>query len=100
MRFEWEKEIPLQDAKELMELRKSGLIEKTRYVIPAGKGLEFEVDEFHGDNEGLFIAEIELPSADTKFEKPAWLGDEVTGNSAFYSSELSVNPYKNWKEML
>ena len=100
MRFEWEKEIPLQDAKELMELRKSGLVEKTRYVIPAEKGLEFEVDEFHGDNEGLFIAEIELPSADTKFEKPAWLGDEVTGNSAFYSSELSVNPYKNWKEML
>jgi adenylate cyclase len=99
MRFEWEQEIPLEDAKELMELRKTGLVEKTRYIIPAKNGLEFEVDEFHGDNEDLLMAEIELPSTDTAFEKPEWLGEEVTGNPAFYSSELSGNPYCNWKEL-
>jgi len=99
MRFEWEHEIPLEDAKELMELRKTGLVEKTRYIVPANNGLEFEVDEFHGDNEDLLMAEIELPSADTSFEKPEWLGEEVTGNPAFYSSELSKNPYCNWKEL-
>lgn len=99
MRYEWEQEIPLKDATELMSLRESGLVEKTRYLVPAGNGLVFEVDEFHGDNEGLLMAEIELPSADTSFEKPDWLGEEVTGNHSFYSAELSKNPYRNWKEL-
>ncbi len=99
MRFEWEQEIPLKDAKDLMELRESGLVIKTRHIVPAGNGLEFEVDEFHGDNQELLLAEIELPSASTYFEKPEWLGQEVTGNPAFYSAELSKNPYCNWKEL-
>jgi adenylate cyclase len=99
MRFEWEKEIPLDEARELMELRESGLVEKTRYIVPANDGLVFEVDEFHGDNQGLLMAEIELPTTDTSFEKPDWLGDEVTGNPSFYSSELSKNPYRDWKEL-
>ncbi len=99
MRYEWEKEISVEEARELMELRESGLVEKTRYIVPAGNGLKFEVDEFHGDNEGLLLAEIELPSIDTSFEKPDWLGEDVTGTPSFYSSELSKNPYKNWKEI-
>jgi len=99
MRFEWEQEIPLKDAKDLMGLRESGLVEKTRYIVPAENGLKFEVDEFHGDNEGLLMAEIELPSTDTSFEKPDWLGEDVTGNPSFYSAELSKNPYRNWKEL-
>ncbi len=99
MRFEWEQEIPLKDAKDLMELRESGSVIKTRHIVPAGNGLEFEVDEFHGDNQELLLAEIELPSADMTFEKPEWLGQEVTGNPAFYSAELSKNPYCNWKEL-
>ena len=99
MRYEWEKEIPLEEAKELMELRESGLVEKTRHIVPAGNGLKFEIDEFHGENAGLLLAEIELPTTDTPFEKPAWLGEEVTGNPSFYSAELSKNPYKNWKEL-
>ena len=99
MRFEWEHEIPLEDAKELMQLRKTGLVEKTRYIIPIENGLEFEVDEFHGDNKDLLMAEIELPATDTSFEKPEWLGEEVTGNHAFYSAELSQNPYCNWRDI-
>jgi adenylate cyclase len=98
MRYEWEKEIPVKEARELMALRESGLVEKTRYIVPAGNGLKFEVDEFHGDNQGLLLAEIELPSVDTPFERPDWLGENATGMPSFYSSELSKNPYKNWKE--
>ncbi len=99
MRFEWEKEIPVEEARELMALRESGLVVKTRHIVPAGNGLKFEVDEFHGDNEGLLLAEIELPTVETAFEKPSWLGEDVTGTPSFYSSELSKNPYKNWKEI-
>ena len=99
MRYEWEQEILPEDARDLMELRESGLVEKTRFIVPAGNGLKFEIDEFHGDNEGLLMAEIELPSADTSFEKPDWLGEEVTGNPSFYSAELSKNPYKNWEKL-
>lgn len=99
VRYEWEQEISLKDAKELLSLRESGLVEKTRYIVPAGNGLVFEVDEFHGDNDGLLMAEIELPTADTSFKRPDWLGEEVTGNHSFYSAELSKNPYRNWKEL-
>ncbi len=99
MRYEWEQEISFEDARELMKLRESGMVEKTRYIIPTENELEFEVDEFHGDNEGLLMAEIELPSADTSFKKPDWLDEEVTGNPSFYNAELSKNPYRYWKEL-
>ncbi|MDR0733210.1 MAG: CYTH domain-containing protein [Dysgonamonadaceae bacterium] len=86
-RFEWEKEIPLSEARELLEICEPGVIEKTRYLVPAGKH-SFEVDEFHGKNEGLIIAEIELVSEDEAFEKPSWLGREVTGDARYYNSAL------------
>ncbi len=96
-RFEWEKEIPVEEAKQLLEICEPGVIDKTRYIVPAGDGLVFEVDEFYGDNEGLVVAEIELPSEDYPFEKPDWLGEEVTGDVRYYNSMLMKNPYKNWK---
>lgn len=94
-RYEWEKEIPLPEAKELLEMCEPGSIDKTRYLIKQGKHT-FEVDEFHGKNAGLVIAEIELESEDEAFEKPAWLGPEVTGNTRYYNASLSKNPYSNW----
>ena len=95
-RFEWETEIPYADAEKLLELCEPGIIEKIRHFVDAGNHT-FEVDEFFGDNKGLVIAEIELQTEDEDFEKPAWLGDEVTGNIKFYNSMLIKNPYKNWK---
>lgn len=95
VRYEWEKEIPLSEAEELLLLCEPGVIEKTRHIIKAGKHL-FEVDEFHGKNEGLIIAEIELSSADEQFRKPSWLGKEVTSESKYYNSSLSRKPFKNW----
>jgi len=96
-RYEWEKEISLKDSKELLEICESGVIDKTRYNINSGKHT-FEVDQFHGDNEGLIIAEIELSSENEKFRKPKWIGLEVTGNSKYYNSMLSKNPFKFWAE--
>ncbi len=96
-RFEWEKEISVDDAKALLEICEPGIIDKTRYIVPEKSGLKFEVDEFYGDNEGLVLAEIELPSEDYQFEKPEWLGEEVTGDPRYYNSMLMKNPYKNWK---
>jgi len=96
VRYEWEKEIPLSEAKELLQLCEPGVIEKTRHIIKAGKHL-FEVDEFHGENAGLIIAEIELSSADEQFRKPSWLGKEVTGDPRYYNSALSGNPYSRWR---
>lgn len=96
-RFEWEKEIELQDAKELINLCEPGKIEKYRYLVDAGKHT-FEVDEFLGDNEGLIIAEIELQEESEKFEKPLWLGREVTGDQAYYNSHLTKNPFNTWQE--
>lgn len=136
-RQEWEREIPLQDARELFLLCKPGTIEKTRWIVPAGAAAPagtlriasslppaspagpshssghgrpevpagaaapaerfFEVDEFHGDNEGLVVAEIELGTADETFEKPAWLGQEVTGDKRYYNAQLSRHPFKAWK---
>ncbi|MTK52404.1 CYTH domain-containing protein [Paludibacter sp.] len=95
-RYEWEKEIPAEEARELMLLCEPGIIEKKRHVIP-NSSFFFEVDEFMGDNSGLIIAEIELPTEDTLFEKPSWLGEEVTGDVRFYNSFLSKNPYAKWK---
>ena len=95
-RLEWEKEIPLEDARDLIRLCHGGIIDKTRYIVPAGGGLRFEVDEFHGDNAPLVMAEIELPSEDFPFERPQWLGEEVTGDKRYYNSWLTVHPYKGW----
>ncbi len=95
-RFEWEKEIDYAEALELLKLCKPSIIEKERYIIPAGEDLYFEVDVFHGANEGLVIAEIELPAADTEFEKMDFLGEEVTGDKRYYNSYLSQHPYAQW----
>jgi adenylate cyclase len=94
-RYEWEKEIPLLEAKELFKLCEKGAITKTRYEIPFGNHT-YEVDEFQGDNEGLIIAEIELQSENEPFEKPNWLGQEVTGDQRYYNSNLSILPFKEW----
>ncbi|MBB4037615.1 adenylate cyclase [Dysgonomonas hofstadii] len=94
-RFEWEKEIPIADARELMKLCEPGRIEKIRYYIISGDNT-FEVDVFSGENEGLIIAEIELSSEDEIFEKPGWLGEEVTGDKRYYNAALSKNPYREW----
>jgi adenylate cyclase len=94
-RLEWEKEIPIDEAKMLLNLCESGVISKMRYEVKFGNHV-YEVDMFFGENEGLIIAEIELESEDEAFEKPNWLGDEVTNNEKYYNSYLSKNPYKNW----
>ncbi|MCH8487788.1 MAG: CYTH domain-containing protein [Candidatus Cyclonatronum sp.] len=94
-RYEWEKEIPVSEVNELLEICEPGVIDKTRYQVPFG-GLTFEVDEFYGDNDGLTVAEVELSSEDQAFDKPEWLGEEVTGDVKYYNSMLMKNPYKNW----
>ena len=95
-RTEWEIDIPLQDAEALLRLCHGGIIDKTRYIIPEPSGRIFEVDEFYGDNEGLVMAEIELENASDAFEKPSWLGQEVTGDRHYYNSYLSMHPFKTW----
>ncbi|PWA04282.1 CYTH domain-containing protein [Flavobacterium psychrotolerans] len=94
-RFEWETEISLAEAKPLLSLCEKGVIQKTRHEVKVGKHI-FEVDEFHGDNEGLLMAEIELSDENETFEKPDWLGTEVTNDLRYYNSYLSKNPFKNW----
>lgn len=94
-RFEWEKEIDVEEADELLRLCEEGVIEKTRFEIPLGDFI-FEVDEFQGANEGLVVAEIELQGENDKFERPDWLGEEVTGQVKYYNSILSEQPYKTW----
>ena len=98
-RYEFEKEITLDEAKRLMSLCEPGIIDKRRYLVPF-KGHVFEVDEFYGDNEGLTMAEVELSSVDESFEKPDFIGRDVTGDRRFYNSSLRVNPFKDWKDML
>ncbi|HCQ12252.1 CYTH domain-containing protein [Flavobacterium sp.] len=94
-RFEWEKEIELNEAKQLLKLCEKGVIEKTRYEVKSGNHI-IEVDEFHGDNNGLIIAEIELENENESIEKPHWLGNEVTNDERYYNSYISLNPFKNW----
>ncbi len=94
-RFEWEKEISVEDADALLKICEPGVIDKVRHLVKNGD-LTFEVDEFFGENQGLVIAEIELPSEDTPFEKPSWLGEEVTGDPRYYNSMLMKNPYTRW----
>ena len=96
-RFEWEKEISVEEAEALMALCEPGVIDKTRWLVPAGDGEHtWEVDEFHGDNDGLVVAEIELRSEDDEFEKPSWLGEEVTGDRRYYNSMLTKRPFRTW----
>lgn len=94
-RYEWEKEIPADEARELLRLCEPGIIEKTRYYIPVGKHV-FEVDEFYGENQGLLLAEIELADENEHFVKPAWLGPEVTGDIKYYNAMLIQHPYTRW----
>ena len=95
-RFEWETEIALADVKNLIQLCENGVIDKIRYEVEVGNHT-YEVDEFFGDNEGLVVAEIELKSEEETFEKPSWLGQEVTNDERYYNAYLSNNPFKNWK---
>ena len=94
-RFEWEKEIPVDEATALLKLCEKGIIDKTRFEVKIGNHI-FEVDEFYGENEGLIIAEVELKSETETFEKPIWLGKEVTNDIRYYNSYLSKNPFRNW----
>ena len=96
-RYEWEEAISVSDAEELLKLCEEGIVEKTRYVI-LFEGHAYEVDEFYGLNKGLTVAEVELKSEGEKFKKPSWLGLEVTGEIKYYNSQLSKNPYSNWKK--
>jgi CYTH domain-containing protein len=90
-------EIPLKDARDLMELCDRGVVDKTRYHVPVGAHM-FEVDEFHGDNAGLVVAEVELASEDEAFERPSWLGREVTGDRRYYNSCLLASPFCTWEK--
>jgi len=94
-RYEWEKEISVNEVKELLKLCEPGIIDKTRFLVDAGKHT-FEIDEFYGDNEGLTVAEVELDAEDEHFEKPEWLDNEVTGDVKYFNSMLMKNPYKDW----
>lgn len=94
-RFEWEKEIDLQEAQSLILLCESGVIDKTRYLIPKGKHT-IEVDIFEGENQGLVMAEIELSDANENFEKPNWLAEEVTNDEQYYNAYLSKKPFTTW----
>lgn len=91
-RYEWEKNIPLADAMELLRLCERGVIDKVRYIIPAGLHI-IEVDEFFGQNQGLTVAEVELNRETEQFNKPNWFGTEVTGDVKYYNSMLMKNPY-------
>lgn len=95
-RLEYEYEIPLEDAREILdEVAQKPLIDKTRHHVVRGGHL-WEIDEFYGDNAGLIVAEIELAHADESFEKPAWLGQEVSLDGRYYNSNLSKLPYTRW----
>ena len=94
-RHEWEKEITAAEATELLQLCEPGIIDKTRFEVKVAKH-SFEVDEFYGDNAGLIVAEIELQNEDEVFEKPAWLGEEVTGIDKYYNALLKKYPFNTW----
>lgn len=98
-RYEFEKEITLDEASHLMELCEPGIIDKTRYLVASGKHV-FEVDEFYGENEGLVMAEVELQSEDEPFVKPDFIADEVTADRRFYNSSLRRSPFSAWRDSL
>ena len=94
-RLEFEYDVPLEDAASLLELCEKPLIEKNRCKITLD-GLVWEVDEFFGDNAGLIVAEVELESEDQAFEKPSWVGEEVSGDPRYFNSNLIQNPFTTW----
>lgn len=94
-RYEWEKEIPVEEALVLKKLCEPGEIEKIRYLVRF-RELIIEIDEFLGENDGLIIAEVELQNEQTEIIKPSWMGTEVTGDKKYYNSYLSKNPFKSW----
>tara|TARA_B100000959_G_C14796683_1_gene547973 strand:- start:208 stop:675 length:468 start_codon:yes stop_codon:yes gene_type:complete len=96
-RFEFEKEIPIQDALDLLKICEPGIIDKTRTMIEFGEHT-LTVDRFCGENQGLVVAEVELEAEDEIFEKPNWLGKEVTGDVRYYNSKLTKKPYTKWKK--
>ena len=94
-RFEWERGISRQEAESLLEICEPGTIDKERYFVKVGEHI-FEIDEFALDNKGLVMAEVELKTEEDSFEKPNWLGEEVTGQKKYYNSSLVKNPFRNW----
>lgn len=94
-RYEWETEIPVADAEDMLQFCEEEIIEKTRYLVQTSTHV-FEVDEFYGSNQGLIVAEVELKSEDEEFEKPEWLGKEVTHDVRYYNSMLVKTPYNKW----
>ena len=94
-RYEFEKEILPEEAEQLFRLCEPGIIDKTRYLVPSASHT-FEVDEFHGDNAGLVMAEVELAAPDEPYVKPPFIGQEVTGDRRYYNSHLRQNPYCQW----
>lgn len=97
-RYEWEKEISLEDARELMKLCEPGVIEKIRYLVKSDEHI-FEIDEFYGENSGLVIAEVELKDETESYKKPHFIGEEVTGDVRYYNSFLMKEPYCRWKSI-
>lgn len=97
-RYEFETEIPVADARDLLQLCEPGIIDKTRYLVRMPDGHIFEVDEFHGENDGLVMAEVELTAADEPYQRPDFLGREVTGDRRFYNSHLRAYPYRMWRD--
>ena len=95
-RYEFEKEITIDEALSLLRLCQPGIIDKVRWLVPMSDGHTFEVDEFHGENEGLVVAEVELSAPDEPYERPAWLGEEVTGDRRYYNSQLRQCPFTKW----
>ena len=99
-RYEFEMEIALDDARDLLAICEPGTIEKTRYLVRADDGHIFEIDEFYGDNQGLIMAEVELQSAEEPFKKPDFISKEVTGDRRFYNSHLRHYPFRLWRDSL
>ncbi len=95
-RYEWERELTVDEARDLIKLSEFEVIEKTRYYIPQGKHC-FEVDVFEGKNKGLIMAELELDCEEETYEKPSWLGTEVTGDARYFNASLQTKPYSEWK---
>jgi len=94
-RYEWEKEIETTDVENLLKICEPGVIDKSRHLVKVGNHT-YEVDEFYAENQGLIVAEVELSSEDEAFDKPEWLGEEVTGDVKYYNSMLMKNPYTKW----
>ncbi len=95
-RFEWEQKIPVSEAKDLLRICEPGVIDKIRHRVNVGQHL-FEIDQFFGDNEGLVLVEVELAHEGETFDRPEWLGEEVTGDVRYYNSMLMKEPYSTWK---